>query len=929
LRKSQSTDDFELRGVAAADVRKLDHDVTHFSYGLLTNPVDGGLKTDLSLAFEHGNADAGNVFVVEDYNHPDAGSIDVRGPTWSVFQDHYNLYKQMSFSSGIPSIGTTDPMSHGALSGSNADSFYISRGEISSRFLDPNVYEEAESIGWGAEGFEMPRPQFVQRQPVYLGHIIVISMIIEEEVVDGESVDVLKTVLNPVAILWNPYNVELELASQSKVRIEPNIAIEYRFNGDAESYKGRASVPVLLARETGGGQPWLWLYIPNNERFAPGELKLYSANGEVTSKLMFNPSTTFDPASGVYMDSWMNDAHMGLNDNRTLQPPDPDSVYVDNGLVVSEDVTSIDIAISPFNKNNMESHYESGSNTTNRYYQKFYALTQGMGTGPTGVNGIFGELEENGGIFGKVGVSFVANQPRNNWTQSTPYPVGVYNWTTAAASNENNHLQVSSAVDMYLMSNPRAPFSTSEVGTYLHYSSNPYTTLEPQTFDGGPDELQKFFLDSTRPHYGLGYSSDALGQNRPVAWEFPLAPLTSIAQLQHVFFNTDGYEPSYAVGNSLASAYVSQDESISSVEFATNFTGSAIDFSYLLNEALWDNYFFSSIAPTYDNGSEEDDLDDAIDAFAGGTGSLQNTRMQAYNTAGLDSDALKDPATNPEQSVAAHLMVEGAFNVNSTSIPAWRAFLGSAYNQPVVGMKLADGGGESLDIEANDSVAAFSRFSRPTLDESHYRGAGIQDNEGSGYRTLDATELNELATQIVAQVRAQGPFVSLADFINRELLDGDEGLMGPLQQAINDAGLNDEFSLGLNTDYGSGAGSESPGLSDVFLNPEAGTGDSYGAGPGYLLQGDLLNSLGPFLTVKSNTFTIRTYGEASNPVTGASAEVYLEATVQQVPEFVDAADAAETPVDEMEPDSLTSEANKIFGRQFKIVNIRYLDPSEI
>ena len=73
LRKSQSTNDFELKGVTADDLRKLDHDITTVSYGLLTNPVDGGLKTDLSLAFEHGNADVGNVFVVEDYNHPGRG----------------------------------------------------------------------------------------------------------------------------------------------------------------------------------------------------------------------------------------------------------------------------------------------------------------------------------------------------------------------------------------------------------------------------------------------------------------------------------------------------------------------------------------------------------------------------------------------------------------------------------------------------------------------------------------------------------------------------------------------------------------------------------------------------------------------------------------------------------------------------------------
>jgi hypothetical protein len=490
---------------------------------------------------------------------------------------------------------------------------------------------------------------------------------------------------------------------------------------------------------------------------------------------------------------------------------------------------------------------------------------------------------------------------------------------------------------MYLMSNPRAPFSTSEVGTYYHLRCNPYTASEPQAFGGGLTELENFFNNYERPHYGASYNSVADGQHRPVAWEFPLVPLTSIAQLQHVFFNTDGYEPSYAVGNSFASPYLRRGESISTVgpiqslNNGTTWTGSAVDFSYLLNEALWDDYFFSSVSPTYVGvGSARwGNLNDAIDAFVEGGGTLKNARMRVHVSAETDKVALaaslKNPSTNPEESVAAHLLVEGAFNVNSTSIAAWRAFLGSAYNQAVVGMELNDGAGQSLKIQTNSAAAAFSRFTLPTLDKSHPSGSTIQNNQGSGYRTLDATELNDLATQVVEQVKLRGPFVSLSDFINRKLANGDDGLMGALQQAINDAELNDGFALGLSVDY-SGSSPSSTNRHDVFLDPEAGTGNSYGVGPGYLLQGDILNSLGPYLTVKSNTFMIRSYGEFSNPVTGARSEVYLEATVQQLPEFVDRIDSADTALADLNP---SRDTNKQFGRQFKIISIRHLDPSDI
>ncbi len=924
LRKLQAADDLKLLNVGADALRRLKHDITHYSYGLLTNPVDGGLKTDLSLAFEHGNMDAGNVFVVEDYTHPDAGSIDVRGPTWSVFQDHYNLYKQMSFSSGIPSIQTTDPTSHGELTGtgvgSDAGNFYVFRGEIFYRFLDPNVYEVAENLNNGSfDGFELPRPVLVQRQPVYLGHIMVISMFN-----DG---GILKTVLNPVAILWNPYNVQLELASESRVKVQPCIAVEYRFNGDTDPYKGRASVPIMLQEQLGVRRPDLYLTIPSGDQFAPGELKLYSADGVVTSPFV-STTTTFNPASGVYLDRWLDASLIGRNDILTLSNT---ANYVPDGLTVPPEVTSIDIAISPYQTNFNESYYELPS-SPNHYYQKLYAFTGDMGTGPTGPQGTFDVTTS-----GKEGLSFVSSQPVS--ALGSPYPIGVFNWTTAAADNINNHLYASdpnkaSAVDMFLVSNPRAPFSTSEIGTYWHQRSNVHTTLEPLAFAGGITELENFFFNYERPHYGTSYNTVGNGQNRPIAWEFPLAPLTSIAQLQHVFFNVDGYEPSYAIGNSFASPYLRRDESISTVgpiQYLNNgatWTGSAVDFSYLLNEALWDDYFFSSLSPTYEDGSETEDIEEAVDAFLDGSGRLKNSRMHLHLPATTDANGLaeilkdQDPDNDPENVIAAHLMVEGAFNVNSTSVPSWRAFLGSAYNLPAVGMELEDGGGESLEIETNTDEAAFSRFSMPTLDKSHPSAATIQNNQGSGYRTLDAAELDALATEVVEQVKARGPFVSLSDFINRKLSTGDDGLVGPLQQAINDAGLNDNYELGLPVDY-SGSSPSSSRRHDVFLDPEAGTGNSYGAGPGYLLQGDLLNSLGSSMTVKSNTFTIRSYGESRNPISGASAEVYLEATVQQFPDFVDRSESADTELADLSP------INERFGRQFKIVQIRYLSSDEI
>jgi hypothetical protein len=57
LRKLSANADYEMLGLTQQNIGALSHDLTTVSYGLLTNAKSGGLKTDLSLGFEHGNFD--------------------------------------------------------------------------------------------------------------------------------------------------------------------------------------------------------------------------------------------------------------------------------------------------------------------------------------------------------------------------------------------------------------------------------------------------------------------------------------------------------------------------------------------------------------------------------------------------------------------------------------------------------------------------------------------------------------------------------------------------------------------------------------------------------------------------------------------------------------------------------------------------------
>ena len=123
-------------------------------------------------------------------------------------------------------------------------------------------------------------------------------------------------------------------------------------------------------------------------------------------------------------------------------------------------------------------------------------------------------------------------------------------------------------------------------------------------------------------------------------------------------------------------------------------------------------------------------------------------------------------------------------------------------------------------------------------------------------------------------------------------------------------------------------GSE-PG-STSYVNTDAAKGSPLTGTPGYVLQGDLLNSMAPFIAVRSDTFKIRTYGEALDPTgTKVTAVAWCEAIVQRVPDYVDATTNAAS--DHLGTDSPTalSVVNKTFGRRFQLVSFRWLNQQDL
>jgi hypothetical protein len=244
--------------------------------------------------------------------------------------------------------------------------------------------------------------------------------------------------------------------------------------------------------------------------------------------------------------------------------------------------------------------------------------------------------------------------------------------------------------------------------------------------------------------------------------------------------------------------------------------------------------------------------------------------------------------------------------VNSTSQAAWISVLSALSDAPVP----IYGGA----LENTGSDVPILRTRRPTLGSN--AGGTPRDALWNSYRELTTGEVETLAKEMVKQVRERGPFLSMADFVNRNLADSDLGKKGAVQAAIDESGINGIVNTNALVIAAADVGTYG------WKNPSSIVNTSTGAGtPGDISQGDVLTAIGSFATVRSDTFKIRAYGEARDKDNKVIARAWCEAVVQRFPDYVDPADSPEMVANEL--------ANQAFGRRFQTIAFRWLHPEEV
>ena len=533
---------------------------------------------------------------------------------------------------------------------------------------------------------------------------------------------------------------------------------------------------------------------------------------------------------------------------------------------------------------------------------------------------------------------------------------------------------------------PMSPFFLSVRSQQAHlygYDGKAHTpigwVLSQRKLDAEPEmalstnNVNAYWGDSVKP--GTNQRSDT------VLFPIPRRPLLSLAQLGSAGYAQVNTDADLTVGSSYAhpgimdltkvtdwpgpkletgddkaipeNGYVGLHEG---TRIIRNYAQVRTDHAFVANLALWDAYYFSGLnlqANSYSLPGDKNafptgpDLPTDINIAAEQAAALKKA---AGNDSGFDVTSFRDfkaaleagynPLANkrvvfqPDTKTAVadgtfpganefphptylsrNALYDGGFNVNSTSKQAWKAVL--------AGMR-----GQTLPDGSSVSGTVLTRFARSFKPTTGVTGAW------NNYRELSDTEIDKLAAEVVKEVRDRGPFMSLADFVNRRLLASEHGLKGALQAAIDKSGINANAikDAGGALPNGTFDAPDAPNLTSSFTDPNGNTGrtapnftDKNSDGPGaygvlkratnptakrfpniasmsvtndekkvvaglgapqLVTQMDVLNTVGPNLTARSDTFTVRAYGEALDNAGNTIGRAWIEVVVQRTTQLM-------------------------------------------
>ena len=924
------------------------HVLTTDSKSLLVDVANGGFQKDLSLLFEFTPLtdkfqnlpnEYKDRYIYSESNTPVADAptrflgaepMPSPDPKWSLLRSHYGLYKdkdkdgndKLSTTAGVYGVAASKVVRAATPSLPNEAGFFDEQQLLP-------VVSNAQFI------FSLSTADGTRGRPDS----------ITGEINGGNNLTLpqlgfMYINIDPVITLWNPYNVELSFTEMEMEFYRFPLEINFKVNGVSRAPgDGFVNIANMFVVSNSGGvgaqddKPYRVKVAPTTGTqiiMKPGEYRIFSPTDYNRHHRQWQYTRGITLKEG-----WIPGGEGGGIGSRFLMADDNGQRLGSGWIVLNRnDVVTLEVQAG-----NVERVGTGFDETNNEEISAYLKVFQGWGGTLPDNSGDSDKLDKTRKQVGAIELDLSASSLSKNlkFIESINLPTyqppstldRVFNYNNRNDPNNPSPTHGRPYIGKVPFLNASLRLKTEQDSNdinvdnpnsslWLHNGiTNPYFSMGIPGDQNENEKSHQYELTWTgmadwtdipnveyNPTNNRGYGGTGVESGSGVEFapflQVPLAPATSLAQFSHAPLNTGGQAPLTAqiVGNSFNSPLIPLANKTKAGSVGTH-----LDHSYLANNTLFDGYFLSTAAAETGalTGSSRG-LQQVLSDFFANTQSLRNPNFEPAITiapavAAADYDTF-----------AQHLYNKGAFNVNSTSKEAWALFLASGTNEalPILDMLTAS---TTLANAAISSDSAVSRFAPMIGDEEAPLSNVVGQERWLKHRRLTPDQIMTLAEKVVDEVKARGPFQSVAEFVNRQLVnDSLTGNCGALQTAIENSAINPDI-----------------GLSAPKNNSEltgTGTGNTSDGAATQITQADLLNRLAPSLTVRGDTFRIRAYGEVTD-FGGQTTKAWCEAVVQRQHDFVD--DLLVRPTDVPAPNSI----NEAFGRRFNIVSFRWLSADEV
>ncbi len=697
--------------------KRLFTEATLWSRGVNCDSLWGGLKVDLSLAFEKTDAEwklsefgegaapkdsAGaqlsgvtytfhpsssgvrsayadaKVTIKHDgltrniaplYSFANSATLTTRGPTWESLRNYHRLYKELNWLN--PLAPELNARAHFPNAAALSASAYGDRSHYGRFYNRTDATGDFLNAATTINGLYPPKPTKVAVAPYICRQMLVWGL--------QEGGGLLRLTVSPVIVLHNPYNVGLRLARDSSSSENSALRLSFRnwetlqltFQKNTETWTRSIGELAAGADTSVNSVESFRAYVGVDTVLQPGELRVFSYAAEgppptfpSTRRFMRDPVTTSVPVVPLT-------AEKGLDTRGGFWMNCIDATG--NPLTVINGIGGEAITVSLQNKGTFEARVLLSSWPGDRLTsQNNTTLSSAYNTGSELNTLMATDLSRSGGamsltVGGTVlSVPDASSEPKIlgihdyglRWPKDTlPFPVFSHSNPMAAVTRgDANGMASSSTPNGYAFTSPSYKMM-------LRTANNWNEVIETPTVGG------------SQAYGGLSVTSGLGGMTSAVYTSVPFAAPLSLAQYTHANFGIRDQEPLFQIGNSFAplNTYNSMTYTTDSLCGVSNH-----DHTWMANSAIYDHFFLSGAAPVITRAkviTEAKPLSTVLDDFAAGTGRLANPRTKLF--------ANRDPVTvramlGDHRRIAGTILTDGTFNVNSTSVDAWAALLAGA-----------------------------------------------------------------------------------------------------------------------------------------------------------------------------------------------------------------------------------------------------------